>query len=302
LAVLPTTRSRISTHLAADIAAHIASASLPEGTHLRTADLARRFSVSRWPVEQALKALAKAGRVHHQPNRGFFVHHGSTAASPMPRDPVHEAYLQLATLLAERTLGPQVTEQEIRERFVLTKRQTSDLMGRLIREGIAEKRAGYGWNINAELTAPDALAHTTQMRLILEPAALRLPRFHLPAQDIARLRRVEHDLLDGTIDRAPPDALYLRGAQFHETVMAGAGNPFMLQALVRVNRVRRLLTYRAMDDRERYYRQSHEHLRILDLIEAGDLAAAANQMEAHLRHVRHSLSALGFIAPQDLPG
>ena len=68
-------------------------------------------------------------------------------------------------------------------------------MGRLIREGIAEKRAGYGWNINTELTALDALDHTTQMRLILEPAALRLPSYHLPQGDIARLRRVEHDLL-----------------------------------------------------------------------------------------------------------
>lgn len=298
LSASPTSRSRIGPHLAADIAAHIASQSLPEGAHLRTAELARRFAVSRWPVEQALKQLAETGRVRHEPNRGFFVRHVAEAAPERPRDPVHAAYLQLATLLTERALGPQVTEQEIRDRFTLTKRQTSDLMGRLIREGIAEKRAGYGWNINTELTAPDALAHTTQMRLILEPAALRLPGYRLPPEDIARLRRVEHDLLDGTIDRAPPDALYLRGAQFHETVMTGAGNPFMLQALMRVNRVRRLLTYRAMDDRERYYRQSREHLRILDLIEAGDLAGAADQMEAHLRQVRHSLSALGFIAPQ----
>ncbi len=109
-------------------------------------------------------------------------------------------------------------------------------------------------------------------------------------------------MLDGTIDRTLPDALYLRGAQFHEAVMAGAGNPFTLQALMRVNRVRRLLTHRAMDDRERYSLQSREHLAILDLIEAGDHHRAVLQMEAHLRTVRHSLSALGFIAAQDVAG
>ena len=298
----PPSRSRIGPHLAADIAAYITAESLPEGTHLRTADLARRFAVSRWPVEQALKELAESGHVRHEPNRGFFVRGNGPAAPAAPPDPVHAAYLRLAVLLTEQAIGPQVTEQQIRDRFALTRRQTSDLMGRLIREGIAEKRAGYGWNINTELTALDALDHTTQMRLILEPAALRLPRYHLPQGNIARLRRVEHDLLDGTIDRAPPDALYLRGAQFHEAVMAGAGNPFMLQALMRVNRVRRLLTYRAMDDRERYYRQSREHLAILELIEAGDHAGAALQMEAHLHKVRHSLSALGFIPAQDVAG
>lgn len=296
----PTARSRIGPLLAADIAAHISTESLPEGAHLRTADLARRFAVSRWPVEQALKELTQTGHVRHEPNRGFFVRGDGPAAPATPIDPVHAAYLRLAVLLSEQAIGPQVTEQQIRDRFGLTKRQVSDLMGRLIREGIADKRAGYGWTINAELTAPDALAHTTQMRLILEPAALRLPGYRLPAEDIARLRRVEDDLLAGGIDRAPPDGLYLRGVQFHEAVMAGAGNPFMLQALMRVNRVRRLLTYRAMDDRERYYRQSRDHLAILALIEAGDPAAAARQMEAHLRMVRHSLSALGFIAQGDL--
>ena len=221
---LPLTRSSIGPHLAADIAALITAESLPEGAHLRTANLAQRFAVSRWPVEQALKELARTGQVRHEPNRGFFVRHDGPAAPAMAPDPVLAAYLRLAVLLTEQAIGPQVTEQQILDRFHLTKRQTLDLMGRLIREGIAEKRAGYGWNINTELIAPDALAHTTQMRLILEPAALRLPGYHLAKNDIAQLRRVENDLLAGTIDYAPPDTLYLRGAQFHEALMAGAGN------------------------------------------------------------------------------
>lgn len=300
----PRPRNRISPQLAEEIATHIATESLADGAHLRTADLARRFAVSRWPVEQALKELAATGRVRHEPNRGFFVRRDADGAPPpAPKarpDPVHTAYLSLATQLAERRLGPQVTEQELCDRFGLTRRQTADLMARMVREGIADKRAGYGWNINEELTAPDALAHTTQLRLIIEPAALRLPRYRLAPTDIDRLRRVEHDLLDGAIDRAPPDALYLRGAQFHETVVSGAGNPFVSQTIIRVNRVRRLLTYRAMEDRARYYRQSREHLQILDLIAAGDREAAARLMEQHIRKVRTSLSALGFIPLEDL--
>lgn len=289
----------MSRQLAADIAAYIASNSLPEGAHLRTSDLAQRFGVSRWPVEQALREMAQAGRVRHEANRGFFVRLDGAATEPAACDPVHDAYLALAIALVEGRIGPLLTEQQIRDSYGLTKRQTSDLMGRLIREGIAEKRAGYGWNINAELTAPDALSHATQMRLVLEPAALRLQNYHLPADEIARLRRVEHELLNGAIDNAAPDALFLRGAQFHEAIMSGAANPFMLQALIRLNRVRRLLTYRAMDDRARYYRQSRQHLRILALIEERNPAGAADEMERHLQQVQASLSKLGLIPSKD---
>lgn len=66
-------RSRMGPRLAEEIAAQIDSMQLPDGAHLRTTELAARLGVSRWPVEQALKALLAAGRVTHQPNRGYFV-------------------------------------------------------------------------------------------------------------------------------------------------------------------------------------------------------------------------------------
>lgn len=293
----PIERTRIGPVLAKEIAAFIAAESLAEGAHLRTAELARRFAVSRWPVEQALKALAAEGLVRHEPNKGFYVSRpGVDASARMPaRDPIHEAYLAIAALLVRGEIGPQTSEQELRARFGLTRRQTGDLLARLAHEGIAEKRAGYGWDLRAELTTPEALAQTYQLRLLIEPGGLRLPGYHLAPEVIARLRQTEEDLLAGGIERLAPDALYHKATQFHESLIAGTGNPFLVQTLVRVNRVRRLLTYQSMQDRRRYYAQSEEHLRILHLIETGRRDEAAEAMRDHISRVMVSLRALGML-------
>ena len=53
--------------------------------------------------------------------------------------------------------------------------------------------------------------------------------------------------------------------------------------LRRVNRLRRLFEFRKALRVEELTRQSREHLRILDLIEADDRAGAAALMDQHLR-------------------
>ena len=55
------------------------------------------------------------------------------------------------------------------------------------------------------------------------------------------------------------------------------------KAVQRTNRLRRLIEYRLTTDRTRLPRQSREHLQILDLIEAGDMQAAADFLFRHVR-------------------
>ena len=57
--------------------------------------------------------------------------------------------------------------------------------------------------------------------------------------------------------------LHERGVRFHESILAGSRNPFFLEALRRINRVRRLLSYRSMVVRDRYRDQCRDHLEIL---------------------------------------
>ena len=291
-------RSGASSFVADQILALIRDDRLGPESHLSTERLASRFGVSRWPVEQALKELARKGFVIHRPHRGFFVGSGAAPAgdlSPQP-DAVQEAYLAIADDLIQGRIARQISESFVRERYRLGRGQAVALFARLSREGLASRRLGYGWNFSEILTTPEALEHSYQLRLMIEPASLLQKGYSLSADEISRLRAVEEDLLAGGIERLSPDALFDRAVQFHEVLISGTGNPFLLETMRRVNRVRRLLTYQSMTDRKRYFRQSQEHLALLDHIEASRFEEAAQAMRDHLGGVMVQMRGIGLLA------
>ncbi len=131
------------------------------------------------------------------------------------------------------------------------------------------------------LTTPEALIQTYRLRMALEPAALTEPGYRLAPTTIERLRAAELRLLDGAFETDPP-ALHERRICFHESIVGACRNPFFLDALRRINRVRRLLSYRSMVVRARYREQCREHLDILGLLEEGRNTEAAEALRAHL--------------------
>lgn len=72
------------------------------------------------------------------------------------------------------------------------------------------------------------------------------------------------------------------GREVHEAIAECSGNAFLLEALRRLNRIRRLFAYRFIPDLEMVERHTHEHLQILDLLERDDREQAASLMRAHL--------------------
>ena len=142
------------------------------------------------------------------------------------------------------------------------------MLTRISQEGWAERRPGYGWEFSEMLVTPEALLQTYRVRMALEPAALLEPGYRLAPAAIERLRATELRLSTG---RSRPIArrVHERGVRFHEGIVGACRNPFFLDALRRINRVRRLLSYRSMVVRDRYREQCREHLDILGLLEAG---------------------------------
>ena len=55
---------------------------------------------------------------------------------------------------------------------------------------------------------------------------------------------------------------------------------------MRHNRLRRLITYRALTNRERLYKKCWEHIRVLELIENGKREEAAQTLFKHLDATR----------------
>lgn len=288
-------RQGLAGHLAAQLAEEIRQGRFAVGDHLSAQALADKFGVSRSPAGEALRHLATMGLVRHEARKGCFVAPAPDAsASParVPEDPVHNAYLALADDRLEGRLPEIVSTSFLRDRYALTLGQVQALVTRVVKEGWLEQRAGYGLRFTAMLDSAEGLLQTYRFRMAMEPAALLEPNYELDRAAARECRRVEEDMLAGGVETLSMEQLYDRGVRFHEVIVAGSRNPFFLDALRRINSIRRLLAYRSSATRGRYYEQAQDHLDILDLLEAGRNEEASWKLRSHLGKVTHNLASM----------
>lgn len=278
---------------------------LPQGSHLAAQTIADAFQMSRSPVNEALQQLAEQGVLERRPRRGYFLLLNadqlsveSFVAGSSVADPVQHAYFALADDLLTQQLPLHCSEQELRRRYQLSQTQCQLLMQRIATEGWAERRPGYGWVFSDMLLTPNSLLQSYRLRLALEPAALLEPNYTITAATIAQCRAAELELLNGGIETATADQLHARGVRFHEALVEASGNPFFIDAIKRVNQVRRLLSYRSMRDRQRYRDHCAQHLTILSLLERGQQEQAAQALREHLQHTVHNMSRLSELLSQ----
>ncbi|OCZ65792.1 GntR family transcriptional regulator [Achromobacter xylosoxidans] len=286
------------THTASKILELIRQDRLTGGAHLSAQKLADRLRLSRSPVNDALGLLERHGIVARKPNRGYFLQldHEVLAptcadlAPPAADDVVTQSYFRLADELLRGALPMQCSEALLRARYALTQAQTQALLARVAQEGWAQRRPGYGWEFSSMMTTPDSLLQSYRLRLALEPAALLEPTYRIDKAVLARCRAAERHLLDGGIDSDSADQLHERGVRFHESLVEASGNPFFIDTIKRVNRVRRLLSYRSMQDRSRYRQHCEQHLEILDLLECERNEEASQALARHLRSTLDNLA------------
>jgi DNA-binding GntR family transcriptional regulator len=280
--------------LAIQIVDYIIAAGLEPGTHLTAQELAGRFSVSRFPVSQALQLLEAKGVLTHEHNRGYFVSHKkqiSAEALGLPlRDDGTKLYFRIADDHLQGRLPDPASETHLRDSYGVSKAELNAALSRIALEGWAERRPGYGWSFSQMLTTPESLEQTYRVRLALEPAALLEATYSLDPLTAARCRNAELRLLAGAIETDTADVLHERGVRFHEAIVGASKNPFFLETVRRINRVRRLLSYRSMVDRKRYRQQCLEHLEILDLLQAEKNEAASEALRRHLEHTVENLN------------
>jgi DNA-binding GntR family transcriptional regulator len=263
---------------------------LAVGDHLPAQWLADQLQVSRTPINDALAFLHEKGVLRREKNRGYFLVKAVDVANPTMRkklglavsDPTTRAYFAMADDLLKGELPETVSEVLLKTRYELTTSQLQAVLQRIAQEGWAQKKTGYGWTFSDMLTTPDSLLQSYRLRMALEPAALMEPGYRLDPKVIEKCRVAEHHLLDGGIETDTPDQLHERGVRFHESLVEASGNPFFIETIRRVNRIRRLMSYRSMQDRKRYTEHCLQHLHVLDLLEAGRHAEAAGVMREHL--------------------
>ncbi len=283
------TASPLPSKLAQQILAYIADNRLAQDTHLGEEWLAKQLKVSRTPIRGALEFLASMGVVERRPNRGYFVvaDSRSLVSKPLVEEDTEDlVYFRIVEDRLSGILPERISELELMRRYGMTKSWLTSLLRRMSQEGWISRLPGKGWEFLPVLVSEEAYDRMYKFRMLIEPAALEEDGFYLAQGDLTRLRNQQKAMLDGGILRFSRAETFQIGAQFHETLVSASGNPFLVDAIQRMNRLRRLLDYRAHGDRSRLVHTCKEHLELLDLIEAGKLKEAANFLRAHIDHER----------------
>ncbi|AJK50499.1 GntR family transcriptional regulator [Burkholderia plantarii] len=298
--------------IAARIVELIQAEQLEAGAHLPAQRLADQLRVSRSPVNEALALLHEKGVVTRERHRGFFV--AKPVVEPLDEvvgalgldaaDVISSVYFRIADDRLRGELPDAFSGQLIRQRYGLTAAQLNGVLARIAGEGWAERKPGYGWHFSPMLTTPDSLMQSYRLRLALEPAALLEPGYRLDPRTLERCREVERQLLAGGIETASADQLHERGVRYHESLVEASGNRFFIDTIRRVNRVRRLLSYRSTRRRERYVEHCRQHLHVLDLLERERNDEASAALREHLLHTLDALARISdFLesAPRETP-
>jgi DNA-binding GntR family transcriptional regulator len=278
---------KLAAQVAHRIVEHIREQGLEAGRHLPVQQLADLFKVSRAPVAAALRELSKAHVVHSERNRGFFVTRAITHLTPStPPVASEQEEDQLYFMIAEDRLSgrlpDRLSENELIRRYSVSRKRLQLLLSKIADEGWAERLPGHGWAFGTTLSSGEAYAKANQFRASIESQAVMQPSFAIDEAELKAVREQQRALLQGEMFTLPRARLFEINSSFHETIVSWSNNGFFLDALRRINRLRRLMEYRVTTDRSRLAGQCEEHLQILDKLVSGDRAEAARFLSTHI--------------------
>jgi DNA-binding GntR family transcriptional regulator len=275
--------------LAIRVVERVRDQALPAGRHLGEQALADAFHVSRGPVREALKILEQKGLVVFHPNRGFYLTRSAAELPNLdieaPVSPEEEKYYQFAEDRITGKLHGSVSEAELMARYGISRMKLMKILVRMSQEGWVERRPGHGWIFLPVLDTFDALDRSYRFRILVEPAALLEPTYLFDPVVSAQLRREHETLLSSPLDDKMPYRMFETGVHFHEQILACSGNPFFLEAVQHINRLRRLIEYRVQVNEDRLNR-FREHLEIIALLEKGEQTRAFELLRDHLERSR----------------
>lgn len=287
---VPPNVSALVPTLASRIVEMIRREALPVGARLTEQSLCEELGVSRSPVRKALQFLEGAGAVRSEPNRGYQVAKPPGEVARLTVAPLEDSdealYLSVADARLAGEWEAEITESELMDHYGASRLQVQRVLNRMAREGVVERKPGRGWIFQPLMNTPDAYRESYRFRMIIEPAALVEPGYAIDRAELDKCLREQMDLLDGGLEKWSRSELFKPGVRLHETIVAGAHNRLLLDALRKVNQQRRLMEYRAKLDRAKMREQCEEHLLLIDLIRRDERVEAAHYLRQHLDGAR----------------
>ncbi|WP_164867741.1 GntR family transcriptional regulator [Rhodovarius crocodyli] len=271
--------------LARDMLRRWQSLGAAPGARLSRLALAKELGVSRTPVAGAMALLEALGVVESDGRHLLLRDPGFDPArlgGEAEGDAIDAFIMRLARDRRMGELEDEVSERQLQARYELGRAVVADALRRLSELGAVTRNRGHGWRFAAGYSSPEDRAASYRFRLMLEPPAMLEPAFALPS-GWARMMREKHEgFLSRRWGATDPVAFFETNAAFHAGLAEASGNRFVLQAIEQQNQLRRFSNYDWQRGEERVRVSASEHIGILDALEAGDRAEAAERMYRHL--------------------
>ncbi len=283
-------KKKTSAEILADrVLEHVIEHNLDVGAHIKEVELSKILKVSRTPIRSAFLHLQESGYLVKKPNQGFFLDKlpdQNLSNQRMGKESEHPDLDPICYSIGQEYLSGKLnrsfTENDLINRYQLGRKAIQEALIAMEKDGWLTRNIGYSWEFNEFISSPIAYAQSYRFRQLIEPEALRDNSFTVDHTRLQMLRMSQIDILNNDQKLVSAADMFNAGVLFHETIVAMSGNVFLLDALKRVNRLRRLIEFNVNGKRPIPRKECEEHLQLICLIEKGNLEEASRFLESHL--------------------
>jgi len=285
------------------LAGHIHSGALPQGFVIREKAVTDLFGIGRMPAVNAMTRLEAEGLVHRRPPmRGVVVGTRPTDAPIFGDLAAHVAlpaeaeaelkvrnWRDLIYSSVEKDVAScllfgrfQIRSQALAEHFGVSRTIAHELLLRLERVGLVRQEANARWY--AGPLRPARIGELYEMRILLEPAALRQAMVHMDEHMI--LERLERVLAAETLEaRSDPSLLHRLEVDLHHDIVLGCSNEELRETLYRCQLplITAHLSFGSYKEQPDIPQMIIMHKAVLGHLAGGRIEEAAEALERHLR-------------------
>ena len=194
--------------------------------------------------------------------------------------------LEAAIVSGKLEPGAKLSEQGLATSLGVSRGPLREAIRRLEGRGLLERTPNIGVRV-AQLSLAD-LKELLEVREALEGMAAGLAALHMPAAEIAALRKlIESHGKQKSVAEGKGYYQESKDFDFHFRIVTGSGNARLAQMLTGdLYYLLRVYRYKSSTKPGRAQEALDEHRRIVSAIEARDAEAAEAAMREHLRHAR----------------
>jgi DNA-binding GntR family transcriptional regulator len=184
--------------------------------------------------------------------------------------------------------GTPLRELALTEAMGVSRSTVREALGALVSEGLATREPNRGVHVTEH--DPVAVHDVCVARAVLELAGLRhWPHADEPARDA--VRRALQDFAEVAAGGPSPTELTAAHLEIHRSFVALTGSARLVALAESLTSEIRLALARVDRIRQNARDQVHSHTSLVELLEAGEIEAAATELARHLEHAETSMLA-----------